>query len=173
MGSALEGRVYDPRTQAAGGTIADDVSDALRELAIVTYKENTSPIWHREEQVLQQNPDLVISHLSCLVDQRIANKDRALGDHLFEIAEQRLIGFFGYVASNNPRTRFLVHYRGRWWPTPEAEASWRENLVARFPRLKGRLFTMVVSGGSNATFRNPETAQRLRTRVAEILKLRE
>jgi len=32
---------------------------------------------------------------------------------------------------------------------------------------------MVVSGGSNATFRNPETAQRLRTRVAEILKLRE
>ena len=74
MDSALEGRVYDPRTQAAGGTIADDVSDALRELAIVTYKENTSPIWHREEQVLQQNPDLVISHLSCLVDQRIANR---------------------------------------------------------------------------------------------------
>ena len=149
------------------------MSDALRELAIVTYKENTSPMWHREEQVLQQNPDLVISHLSCLMDERPANKDRVLFDHLFENAQQRLIGFFGYVASNNPQTKFLVYSRGHWWPTAAAEASWRENYFARFPRLKDRLFTMVVPGGSNATFRNPETANLLRTRVREILSLRE
>lgn len=173
MDSPLEGRVYDPHTQAAGGTNADDVSDALRELGVVTHKENTSPIWHREEQVLQQNPDLVISHLSCLLDQRIANKDPTLGDHLFEIAQQRLIGFFGYVASNNPRTRFLVYSRGRPWPPPDGEASWRENFLARFPPLKNRLFTLTVPGGSNATFRNPETANLLRTRVTEILNLRE
>ena len=171
MDSPLEGRVYDPHTQAAGGTNADDVSDALRELGAVTHKENTSPIWHREEQVLQQNPDLVISHLSCLLDQRMANKDPTLSDHLFEIAQQRLIGFFGYVASNNPRTRFLVYSRGRPWPPPDGEASWREDFLARFPRLKNRLFTLTVPGGSNATFRNTETANLLRTRVKEILSL--
>ena len=35
------GRVYDAATAAAGGTNADDVSDALRELPVVVYKENT------------------------------------------------------------------------------------------------------------------------------------
>jgi serine/threonine protein kinase len=171
MDSPLEGRVYDPRTQAAGGTNADDVSDALRDLAVVTYKENTSPIWHREEQVLRQNPDLVVSHLSCLLDQRVAGVDTALRDHLFDGAQQRLIGFFGYVASNNPRTKFLVYSRGALWPTATAEASWRQNFVARFPRLKDRLFTLVVPGGRNATFRDPETARLVRARVAETLNL--
>jgi serine/threonine protein kinase len=173
MDSPLEGRVYDPRTQAAGGTNADDVSDALRDLAVVTYKENTSPIWHREEQVLRQNPDLVVSHLSCLLDQRIAGTDAALRDHLFDGSQQRLMGFFGYVASNNPRTKFLVYSRGALWPTETAEASWRQNFVARFPRLKERLFTLVVPGGRNATFRDPDTARLVRARVAEILNLGE
>jgi hypothetical protein len=172
MDSPLEGRVYDPRTEAAGGTNADDVSDALRDLAVVTYKENTSPIWHREEQVLRQNPDLVVSHLSCLLDQRMAGADTTLRDHLFDGAQQRLIGFFGYVASNNPRTKFLVYSRGRLWPTGTAEASWRQNVVARFPRLKDRLFTIVVPGGSTATFRDPETARLVRARVAELLNLK-
>ena len=93
------------------------MSDALRDLAIVISKENTSPIWHREEQVLQQNPDLVVSHLSCLLDERIARYDTPIGQHLFDNAQQRLLGFFGYVASNNPRTKFLIYSRGRLWPT--------------------------------------------------------
>lgn len=70
MDSPLPGRVYDPRTVAAGGTNADDLTDALRDLPVVIEKENTSPMWHREAQVLQQNPDLIVSHLSCLFDQR-------------------------------------------------------------------------------------------------------
>ncbi len=76
MDSPLPGRVYDPRTLAAGGTNADDVSDALRDLPVLTFKENTSPIWHREEQVREQNPDLVVSHLSCLLDARVAAGQR-------------------------------------------------------------------------------------------------
>jgi serine/threonine protein kinase len=171
MDSPLEGRVYDPRTRAAGGTNADDVSDALRDLAIVINKENTSPIWHREEQVLQQNPDLVVSHLSCLLDQRVAGEDAAIRQHLFDNAQQRLLGFFGYVASNNPRTRFLIYSRGRLWPTGAAEASWRNDVLARFPKLKDRLFTVVVPGGSGATFKDPRTAHLIRTRVSTILGL--
>jgi hypothetical protein len=171
MDSPLQGRVYDPRTVAAGGTNADDVSDALRELPIVISKENTSPMWHREEQVRQQNPDLVIGHLSCLMDERVANGDQAVRDHLFDIAQNRLLGLFAYLASNNPRTRFLVYTRGRLWRVEGAQGQWHEDTVARFPRLTGRLFSMIVPGREKATFRDPATAQDLRARVKEILAL--
>ena len=36
------GRAYDAATKDAGGTNADDVSDALRDLPVVMFKENTS-----------------------------------------------------------------------------------------------------------------------------------
>ena len=72
MDSPLEGRVYDQRTAASGGTNADDVSDALGGLGLVVHKENTNPLWHREEQVVAQNPDLLVAHLSCLFDARVA-----------------------------------------------------------------------------------------------------
>jgi hypothetical protein len=171
MDSPLLGRVYDPRTLAAGGTNADDVSDALRDLPVLTFKENTSPIWHREEQVRDQNPDLVVSHLSCLMDERVAQGNRPLADHLFDISQNRLMGLFGYLAATNPRTRFLVYSRGRIWPNDTTEATWVRDVAARFPRLNGRLFTMVVPGKAEATFRDPQTAQLLRTRVQEILGL--
>jgi serine/threonine protein kinase len=88
------GRVYDPATKAADGTNADDLSDALADLPVVLHKESTSSMWHREEQVRRQNPDLVISHLSCLLDARKADNN-ALEEHLFGLAEQRLTLFFG------------------------------------------------------------------------------
>ena len=170
MDSPLPGRVYDARTLGAGGTNADDISDALRDLGVVTYKENTSPMWHREEQVRGQNPDLIISHLSCLYDVRVAKGDRETEVYLFDVAEKRLTLFFGYLGATNPRTRFLIYSRGRF-VSKDAEAAWVEDIVARFPRLKGRLFAMLVPGGSNATFREQATAELLRTRVREILAL--
>ena len=72
MDSPLPGRVYDPQTQKEGDTNADDITDALRALPVAIRKENTSAVWHREEQVRLENPDLVISHISCFVDQRVA-----------------------------------------------------------------------------------------------------
>jgi serine/threonine protein kinase len=168
MDSPLPGRVYDPRTLAAGGTNADDVSDALRDLPIVTYKENTSAMWHREEQVRAENPDLIISHLSCLLDERVAKADEGIADHLFDMAQKRLTLFFGYLAAVNPRTRFLVYSRGRF-DDDERAGAWLGDVLARFPRLKGRLFVMLVPGGTSATFRDPATANLLRTKVSEIL----
>ena len=122
--------------------------------------------------MLQQRPDLVVSHLSCLYDERVAKFDTPTGRHLFDNAVQRLLTVFGYVAANNPRTKFLVYSRGRVWPTPELESGWVRDAVARFPALNGRLFTMVVPGRSNATFRDPATADQLRGRVREILGVR-
>ena len=167
MDSPLEGRVYDPRTLAAGGTNADDITDALRGLPIVTHKENTSPMWHREEEVRQQNPDLIISHLSCLFDQRVANEP-AVRAQFFDMAQHRLTAFFAYVASVNPRTKFLLYSRGRFGTD---EATWRGNVIARFPHLRGRVYTMVVPGGDKATFRDPAIMQQVHTRVVEILGL--
>ena len=168
MDSPLPGRVYDPRTLAAGGTNADDISDALRDLDVVTHKESTSPFWHREEEVRAQNPDLIVSHLSCLYDVRAGKGDAEIERHLFDIAEKRLMSFFGYLGAVNTRTRFLVYSRGRF-TSEAAEGQWANDVVARFPRLKGRLFAMIVPGSSNATFRDPETAELLRARIRKIL----
>jgi hypothetical protein len=170
MDSPLEGRVYDARTLAAGGTNADDITDILRPLKLVTYKENTSPMWHREEQVRQANPDLIISHLSCLYDVRVAKGDRELSQYLFNLSENRLTQFFGYLGALNSRTRFLVYSRGRY-VSKEAEAKWAADVVTRFPQLEGRLFAMMIPGGESATFRDAQTGELVRARVKEILQL--
>ena len=166
------GRVYDAATEAAGGTNADDLSDALAGLPVILHKESTSSMWHREEQVRQQNPDLVISHLSCLLDARKADTD-ALEEHLFDLAQRRLTLFFGYLGTSNPRTRFLIYSRGRF-ATPELANAWVGNVVARFPHLEGRLHTMSMPGGrATATFRDPATARMFRDQVKAILVLQE
>ena len=170
MDSPLPGRVYDPRTAAAGGTNADDLTDALRDLPVVIEKENTSAMWHREDQVLRQNPDLIVSHLSCLLDERIGSGQEEVSEHLFTLAVNRLMQFFGYVAALRPQTRFLVYSRGALADPAEAN-----RLVAdaegRFPSLRGRLQTFSVPGHDQATFRDPNTARLVRERVKAMLKL--
>jgi len=173
MDSPLPGRVYDQRTFAAGGTNADDISDALQDLPVTVQKENTSAMWHREEQVVRQNPDLIVSHLSCLLDERFGEPERrgAVSDHLFTLAKSRLVGVFGHVASLNPRTRFLLYSRGAFAP-PEKAALFLSEAETRFPVLRGRLYTFDVPGGvEKATFRDPKTARLIRGHVKRILEL--
>ena len=176
MDSPLPGRVYDPRTEKEGGTNADDLTDALRNLPVTIHKENTSAVWHREEQVLEQNPDLIVAHLSCLFDQRVAKDqkdERAIYDHLFDVAENRILLFFAYVASNNPRTRFILYSRGRF-QEKGGEEPWLASQVAMLPVLRGRLSPFPVPGESGKqTFREPSTADLMRARVKQVLNLRE
>jgi hypothetical protein len=169
MDSPLQGRVYDPRTSAAGGTNADDVTDVLRGLPVGIRKENTSPLWHREEQVVAENPDLIISHLSCLFDERVSS-DKEVYEHLFDMAQNRLLVFFAYVAAANPRTRFIVYSRGRI-VRAGGEAAWVAHWEGRLPALRGRLHAFSMPGGDVATFRDPATGQLLRGRVIEVLGL--
>jgi serine/threonine protein kinase len=165
------GRTYDAATKAAGNTNADDISEALRDLPVVLIKENTSSTWIREEQVIRQNPDLIVSHLSCLLDESRANADEALEEHLFAVAANRLTVFFGYLGTANPRTRFVVYSRSRFAEKAKAD-EWVGGVVARFPMLKGRVTTFSMPGGrASATFRDAATAQMLRAKVREILVL--
>ena len=128
-------------------------------------------MWLREEQVIRQNPDLIVSHLSCLLDERMANADPALEEHLFAVAANRLTLFFGYLGTANPRTRFLVYSRSHF-AEKDAAIAWVGDVVGRFPMLKGRLFTMSMPGGrASATFRDAATAKMLRTQIKELLAL--
>jgi hypothetical protein len=171
MDSPLPGRVYDQRTLAEGGTNADDVTDALRDLRVAIRKENTSAAWHREEQVVGENPDLIVSHLSCLLDARVGEGQQAVSDHLFDVAENRLLVFLAYVAARNPRTRFIVYSRSVF-QTHGGEEQWVATQVARLPVLKDRLSAFIVPGGrEGASFRDARTRQLLRARVAQVLPL--
>ena len=172
LDSPLTGRVYDPRTAAEGGTNADDVTDVLRGLPVAIRKENTSAVWHREEQVLLENPDLIVSHLSCFVDERVAAGDPAITEHLSDVAEYRLLLFFAYLAARNPRTHFIVYSRTQF-QRKGGEAVWLADKEANLPILRGRLHPLTVPGGKErATFRDPSTAELLRTRVRQILNMR-
>jgi len=168
MDSPLSGRVYDPRTAASGGTNADDITDALRDLPVAIEKENTSATWHREDQVLRANPDLIVSHLSALLDERMAQGQEAIQEQLFSNASDRLLLFFGYVAGTNARTRFLVYSRGAF-TDPEVAAQWVKDWETRLPAMRGRLHTFSVPGDRQATFRDADTARILRERVAAIV----
>jgi DNA-binding winged helix-turn-helix (wHTH) protein len=173
MDSPLPGRVYDPRTFAAGGTNADDITDALQELPVAVQKENTSAMWHREDQVVRQNPDLIVSHLSCLLDARVGEPEQEgpVYDHLFTLAANRLVLVYGYVAALNPRTRFLVYSRGAF-VDPERATRFVADAETRLPLLRGRLHTFSVPRGvEGVTFRDPDTARLIRERVRQILEL--
>ena len=172
MDSPLPGRVYDRRTADEGGTNADDVTDALRGLPISISKENTSAFWHREEQVMGENPDLIVSHLSCLLDARVGVDQPAVADHLSELSYNRLLVFFAYVAARNPRTRFIIYSRSVF-QRHGGEQQWVAIQEARLPVLRNRLHAFIVPGGQeHASFRQPETAQLLRARVTQVLGLK-
>ena len=134
-------------------------------------KENTSAAWHREEQVVAENPDLIVSHLSCLFDGRVVDNQQAVHDHLFDLAESRLMMFFAYVAARNPRTHFLVYSRSRFQEAG-GETTWVANQEARLPLLRTRLHAFIVPGGTEkATFRDPATGASLKGQVIQVLKL--
>jgi hypothetical protein len=164
MDSPLPDRVYDTETRKNGGTNADDLTDILRDLPINIQKENTSALWHREDQVLRQKPALIIIHRSCFADAGLAFDPQS---NAAQLADSRVGGFLGYISLGNPRTRFLVYSR-----RPEDQMPWASDLEKRFPQLEGRIVTMTVPGGpEHATFRDATTAQALRQQVQAILGL--
>jgi len=172
MDSPLPGRVYDPRTAAEGETNADDLTDGLRLLPVALRKENTSAVWRREEEVIGENPDLIISHLSCLLDARVAGDQPVISEHISELAYNRLVLFLAYVAARNPRTQFVVYSRSVF-QRHGGEQPWVAIQEARLPVLRNRLHAFIVPGGEGASFRQPATAKLLRDRVTQILGLKD
>ena len=99
MDSPLEGVVYNKKTWESGGTNADEITDALKDLPILMYKETTSLLWHRDQQVLDMNPDLIIIHLSCFYSETDVRD-----------SDNRFRSFLDYMHESH--SRFLVYTRG-------------------------------------------------------------
>ena len=178
--------VYDPETLHNSGTNADDLNDLLRDLPVTLYKETLGSTWDREDQILNQLPDLILIHRSAFFHS--ANLDLGFGYPPFDdpendarffrsylIIESKLMTFLGYVGLGDPQTKFLVYSRGRGGKWPEEDRiAWVAEIEGRFPQLKGRVFTMKVPvGPDGASFRNPVTGGMIRERVVALLGLDE
>jgi hypothetical protein len=83
--------------------------------------------------------------------------------------------FIGYIGSQNLETKFLVYSRGTDpnWLKAGYHETWVGEIETRFPKLRGRISTMVIEGGKKGTFRNEKTAAEMRAKVKNILHLRE
>jgi len=93
---------------------------------------------------------------------------------LYEIADNKLAAFLGFVGHGDPATRFLVYSRGSGggWGTEEFRNDWVTQLEGRFPALKNRVTTMQIPGGvAGGSFKDPETVQVVRKLVKMILQL--
>ena len=164
MDSPLSDRVYDPETRKNGGTNADDITDAIQDLPIIIEKENTSPLWHREDQVLRERPSLIVIHRSCFADASLGLNPQSSA---MQIADKKLESFLGYVSLGNPMTKFLTYTR-----RSNDQDPWVLDLEKRFPQLKGRVTALIVPGGpEHATFRDSETRKMIREQVRSILGL--
>ena len=162
-------RIYDPATRAEGGTNADDLTNVLRSLPVVLVKENTSATWNREDEVLRQDPQLIVLHRSCFWD-ATPGGDRELGGITRPLAYDKFDMFIGYIGQGNPRTRFFVYSRGAWESDPQNQQRWVDSVEARFPALRGRVFTWQVPL-DRATYRDPVTAAEIREEVVALLDL--
>ena len=167
--------VYDSETRRNSGTNADDLNHELRELPVVLHKETVGSTWDREDQILKQQPDLVLIHRSSFFHALNLELGFPFDDEMDEerlarfyaFVNNRLVAFLGYVGLASPRTSFLVYSRG--W-TDEARGDWISEVENRFPSLKGRVFAMKVPVGPNgASFRDPATAELARDHVRSIL----
>lgn len=177
--------VYEADTRDKGGTNADDLNELLRDLAVNIRKESIGATWEREDQLVSQDPDLVMVHRSGFFHAMnlefgfgypgdAKGFDEASARRLYELADNKLVAVLGFIGKGDPRTKFLVYSRGTGgdWSDARKREAWVHKVEGRFPFLKGRVTTVNVPGGPTAgSFDDPETAQLFRQNVQTILNL--
>jgi len=168
MDSTHPERIYDEQTRKAGGTNADDLTDVLRDLPVRLVKENTNRSWHREYEVLQENPALIVAHRSCFYDATILG-EASRQEPFVNLSWDKFELFAALVAQANPRTRILTYSRGSW-SDESARVKWIASMEQRFPPMKGRIEALRVNL-QRPTFRNAETAGEIRKLVVALLGL--
>lgn len=157
MDSHHPDRVYDDDTLASGGTNADVVSDILLDLPINRQKESVSPDWHRDEDILGFQPDLIIIHYSSfLAESR-------------EGPRQRLRLFIEFFAESD--TRFIIYSR-----MPEAFLREQvKELLAELDQehsgLLERIHVFGLRDHGEPRWRDPANAASLKLLVKRVLAL--
>jgi hypothetical protein len=185
MDTAASHGVYERGTRDKSGTNADDLNEVLRDLPVVIHKETIGATWDREDQVLKQQPDLILIHRSAFfhsMNQELgfgypgesANFDEARFRQLYEIADNKLAALLGFIGQESPSTVFLVYSRGTGggWSEDQYRADWVKALAGRFPSLKGRVTTINVPGGPDGgSFHDEGTRQLFLQQVQRLLGL--
>jgi hypothetical protein len=156
MDSPHPARVYDTETLAANGTNADVISDILLDLPIRRQKEAIGPSWHREEEIKQFEPDLIVIHWSGFCQQECTDRTRLL----------QLVQYFG--ASD---TQFLIYSRA----PGDSLRLWVNRLLqpaeSAYPGTLARVSTFGVTDHGPPRFRDPVTAGALKLRIKSLLGL--
>ncbi len=139
MDSPHPSRVYDEETLKNSASNADILNDLLRDLPIERYKEAIGPGWHRDEEIRQLEPDLILIHLSgfCI--------DECDPDRL------RLRRFIEYVADTD--IKFLIYSRAE----PDTLKTMFNRMMADLPQ---RLLRAQATGEKDPRARSttyPET----------------
>jgi hypothetical protein len=155
MDSPHPERVYDPETLEANGTNADVISDILLDLPIRRQRESIGPDWHRDEEILQFRPDMVVIHYSGFRQEDVQGP------------RMRLKLFVSYFVGTP--TQFLIYSR-----TPqlaELVDTLLADLEAQHPGFLSRVSTFNLLEYGEPRWRDPITANSLKLRVKEILEL--
>ncbi|HKX61573.1 MAG TPA: serine/threonine-protein kinase [Verrucomicrobiae bacterium] len=189
----------DEENKKKGITNAEELEKVLRDLPLgQIHKEPVSinwleTYWVGEARVLGHDPDLVIIHRSSFFHP--LNAEMGLGyppftnnlaqtndmvlqrrwDLQYRVGDTMLVSFLGNIAAASPRTKFLVYSRGtdKNWLDESYRERWVKDAGARIPALKGRLDVMMIPGGQNGTFRDPQTQKEIRKLVIDRLELPE
>ena len=157
MDSHHPARVYDEETRAANATNADVLSDVLLDLPIRRQRESIGPEWHRDEELLRFNPDLIVIHYSGFRQGDGSGPRERL---------RLLISFFG-----ESDTQFLIYSRA-----VEAELRGRmddllADLDAAHPGLLERVSVFGLDDYGSRSWLSPLTTNPLKLRVKQILRI--
>ena len=158
MDSPNPARIYDEETIRASGTNADVISDILADLPIVRQKESGGPAWHRYDEVVRFDPDLIVMHYSTF---RGSDADDP---------RPGLKTFLRYFADRP--TRFLIYTRSSEAAVRHAVDSLMADVDAQHPGLLARITVFgTPDHGGGPHWRDPVTAGELKLAVKRILAL--
>ena len=177
--------VYERSTRDKSGTNADDLNEVLRDLPVVIHKETIGATWDREDQILKQDPSLILIHRSAFfhsMNQELGfgypgetgNFDETRFRQLYEIADNKLAALLGFIGQENFATVFVVYSRGTGggWSEDQYRVDWVRALEGRFPSLKGRVTTINVPGGPDGgSFHDEGTRQLFLQQVQRVIGL--
>jgi serine/threonine protein kinase len=179
--------VYDADNRAIGASNAKELVEALRpDLPVHSLNPvSISAGWAGEMSVITLRPDLVIIHRSSFFHSYNAVFDlgssnvfkRSADDPKWvflynNIGDDKLLSVLNTIATEVPQTKFLIYSRGTDtnWLSDDFRLEWVKKAEARFPKLKGRITTIVIPNGYDGSFRDPYTRTLLRSNVTHILK---
>lgn len=189
--TSAERGVYDDNNKNTGITNGEEIKKALKDLK-VTFR--TVPIsidwidlpWRGERTVYEDQPEAVAIHRSAGFHPVAAGMELTYppfsqsGSIAYKMCDVALASFMANIASQSPRTRFLIYSRGTDpnWTNQNYRVQWVKDIEEKFPWLKDRISTMWIregKAGRKASFRNPETAEDMRNWITTnaILRLKD